>query len=89
MILLRGYPCFPGISQRGNNYNIGRGRGMQKKLKRKDRGRGRGSNKGSDGFHEVPAIPVVIPISASPVLQKGADKRWIFFPGWQTSEEVG
>ncbi|XP_039914996.1 zinc finger CCCH domain-containing protein 6 isoform X1 [Hirundo rustica] len=41
-----------GISQRGNNYNVGRGRGMQKKLKRKDRGRGRGSNKGSDGFHE-------------------------------------
>ncbi|XP_071594904.1 zinc finger CCCH domain-containing protein 6 isoform X2 [Heliangelus exortis] len=41
-----------GISQRGNNYNIGRGRGMQKKLKRKDRGRGRGGNKGSDGFHE-------------------------------------
>ncbi|XP_061845362.1 zinc finger CCCH domain-containing protein 6 [Colius striatus] len=41
-----------GISQRGNNYNVGRGRGMQKKLKRKDRGRGRGGNKGSDGFHE-------------------------------------
>ncbi|KFQ16910.1 Zinc finger CCCH domain-containing protein 6, partial [Merops nubicus] len=41
-----------GISQRGNNYNVGQGRGMQKKLKRKDRGRGRGGNKGSDGFHE-------------------------------------
>lgn len=30
------------------------------------------------------------PISASPVLQKGADKMWIFFfAGWQTSEEMG
>lgn len=34
---------------------------MQKKLKRKDRGRGRGGNKGSDGFHEVPAIPILFP----------------------------
>uniref|UniRef100_A0A8C4IY21 Uncharacterized protein n=1 Tax=Dromaius novaehollandiae TaxID=8790 RepID=A0A8C4IY21_DRONO len=51
-----------GISQRGNNYHVGRGRGMQKKLKRKDRGRGRGGNKGSDGFHEnMPCHPAKSP----------------------------
>lgn len=57
-VIERGHCCFSGISQRGNNYNVGRGRGMQKKLKRKDRGRGRGGNKGSDGFHEVRGIKV-------------------------------
>lgn len=56
--ILKGYCCVSGISQRGNNYGVGRGRGMQKKLKRKDRGRGRGGNKGSDGFHEVCGIKV-------------------------------